>query len=323
MRRALLKGGAGFLGANLVRRLLEDGHEVHLVLRARTDPWRLDSLAGAVRVHHADLTDEHAVRQVVASARPEWVFHLATSGAYSWQIDERRMVATNVLGTMNLMDACLTAGFDAFVNTGSSSEYGFTDHAPSEDEPVAPNSHYAVTKASATLYCRYMARRHQIHVPTLRLYSVYGPFEEPGRLVPTLIVLGLRGELPPLVSPDIAHDYVYVDDVSEAYVAAASGHHEAWGPVYNVGTGQQTSLREIVEIASRALGIQEAPRWDSMQPREWDTTVWRADIRKIRERLGWTPRHDLAQGFRRSIEWLRDNSTYRRRYEKAASRRPF
>ena len=318
MRRILLTGGAGFVGANLVRRLLGDGHAVHLLLRERSDPWRLDGVAGAVRVHRADLVDAEGVRQVVARVRPEWVFHLAAHGAYSWQTDSREMVAANVLGLTNLMDACLTTGFDAFVNTGSSSEYGFTDHASSEDDPVAPNSHYAVTKASATLYCRDVARRHRVHAPTLRLYSAYGPFEDPRRLIPRLILHGLHGRLPPLASPDTARDFVYVDDVSDAYVAAASGPRDAGGPVYNVGTGQQTTLRAVVALVCRALDIHEAPRWESMPSRAWDTTIWRADIRRIRERLGWTPRHAFAEGLSRSIEWLRAHPVYRERYEEAA-----
>jgi nucleoside-diphosphate-sugar epimerase len=322
VKRALLTGGAGFVGANLVRRLLEEGHDVHLLLRVSSDPWRLDDIADAVRIHHVDLTDQRDVHRTLASVRPEWVFHLAAHGAYSWQTDPRQMVATNVQGTMNLMDACLAVGFDVFVNTGSSSEYGFTDHAPTEDEPAAPNSHYAVTKASATLYCRDIARRHRVQVPTLRLYSVYGPFEDPGRLIPRLILYGLRGSVPPLVSPDTARDYVYVDDVIAAYLAAACRPHEGWGPIYNVGAGQQTALREIVELASRALEVDEAPRWGSMPAREWDSATWRADIRTIQDRLGWNPRYTLAQGFERTISWMRENPTYRRRYEEATFQRP-
>jgi nucleoside-diphosphate-sugar epimerase len=152
--------------------------------------------------------------------------------------------------------------------------------------------------------------------PTLRLYSVYGPFEDPGRLIPRLIVHGLRGGLPPLASPDTARDYVYVHDVSEAYVAA-SGPRDTGGFVYNVGTGQQTTLREVVAIACRALDIHEAPRWDSMSPRAWDTTIWRADVRRLRDRLGWTPRHTFAEGLRRSID-----PVYRERYEKAVGESP-
>src|SRR5262249_24369371 len=151
------------------------------------------------RLHEAPLEDPAAV---VRRVRPEWVFHLAAHGAYSSQTDVRQILQTNVLGTAALVEACLETGFEAFVDTGSSSEYGFTDHAPAEDEAPEPNSHYAVAKASATLFCRHTARSRHVHIPTLRLYSVYGPWEEPTRLIPTLLVRGLDGTLPPLVDPD-------------------------------------------------------------------------------------------------------------------------
>ena len=111
------------------------------------------------------------------------------------------MLAVNMLGTVNLLTACLEVGFTGFVHTGSSSEYGFKDHAPREDEYLEPNSDYAVTKAAATLYCRQIAVDRGVNVTTLRLYSAYGPWEEPTRLVPTLIAKGLGGEIPELVSP--------------------------------------------------------------------------------------------------------------------------
>jgi len=105
------------------------------------------------------------------------------------QVDVQRMLQTNIFGTANLVQACLKTGFDTFVNTGSSSEYGFKDHAPSENELPEPNSHYAVAKVSATMFCQFTARNQKVHIPTLRLYSVYGPFEEPTRLLPRVISL--------------------------------------------------------------------------------------------------------------------------------------
>ena len=103
---------------------------------------------------------------------------------------------------MTLLDACAEAGVEAFVYTGSSSEYGYKDHPPREDEMLEPNSHYAITKAAATHYCQFVAVQHDINAIAVRLYSIYGPFEDPSRLMPTLIDHGLRGTLPPLVSPD-------------------------------------------------------------------------------------------------------------------------
>jgi dolichol-phosphate mannosyltransferase len=217
-----------------------------------------------LRLHELPLHDSDAVARVVSQIRPDWVFHLAVHGAYSRQTDWEQMVQTNIQGTMSLVSACLKTGFEAFVNTGSSSEYGFKDHAPAESEPVEPNSHYAVTKAAATLFCRYTAQSRRVHLPTLRLYSVFGPYEDPGRLLPNLILHGLKGQLPPLADPDVARDFVYVDDVVEAGLLAASVPTPGWGPIYNVGPGVQTTLRDAVAVARQLMGIAAEPRWSTI-----------------------------------------------------------
>jgi dolichol-phosphate mannosyltransferase len=313
--RSLVTGGTGFVGANLVRRLLKDGHEVHLLVRPGYNPWRVEEVRGHVRLHVAALRDADAVSRVVATAKPDWVFHLAAHGAYSWQTGAAEIVRTNYLGTVTLVDACLKQGVAAVVNTGSSSEYGFKDHAPSEDELPDPNSHYAAAKAAATLYCGFAARKHNVRIPTLRLYSAYGAYEEPARLLPTLILHGLRGELPPLANADIARDYISVDDIVDAYLLAATAPLADPGAVYNVGTGVQSDLRQVVEIAREALGITGEPKWGSMSARPWDTTVWVADSRKLQADLGWRPRVEFRDGFRRMADWFREHADWRGYYE--------
>lgn len=307
MKRVILTGGSGFVGANLARRLVTDGHELHLFLRSEHRDWRLSDILKDITTHEVDLRDSAHVTALVESIAPEWVFHLATYGAYPNQTDERRMVQTNVFGTMNLVNACLQSGCESFINTGSSSEYGLKDHAPSEDETLEPNSAYAVTKAAATRFCQDAAGAHAANLQNLRLYSVYGPFEDPWRLIPTLIIRGLSGELPPLANPETARDFVYVDDVVDAYLLAASAEPRERGEIYNVGTGVQTSLREAVEVARRVLNITVEPEWKSLSPRTWDTDIWIADNSKFAERFGWQPRFDFEQGFRATVDWARNN----------------
>lgn len=305
MKRVLLTGGTGFVGANLARRLLCAGHAVHLVVRPEHAPWRIEEIRGDVRLHLLDLSDVEAISITIEEIKPEWIFHLATNGAYSWQADIAQIFRTNVFGTLHLLEACLKTGFESFVHTGSSSEYGFKDHAPIETEWLEPNSHYAVAKASATLCCRYTAQARKAPITTLRLYSTYGPYEEANRLMPTLIRRGLRGEWPPLVAPDTARDYVYVEDVCDACILAAQTAPRQFGAVYNVGTGTQTTLREVVEIARGVLNIKAEPQWGTMPAREWDSSIWRADSRRIQAELGWRPRYSFKDGFSLMAAWHR------------------
>ena len=305
MSRILITGGTGFVGANLTRRLLKQGHEIHLLVRPNYKSWRIKDIKPDLRLHGITLEDKAALHQRIRRIKPDRIFHLAVHGAYSYQNNLQQTIDTNIIGTVNLLQACMKTGFEVFVNTGSSSEYGYKDYPPTETEWLEPNSYYAVTKASATLFCRYIAQSQNLRIPTLRLYSVYGAYEEPDRLMPTLIERGLKGELPPLVNPKTARDYVYIDDVIEAYLLAAMMNTAELGAIFNVGTGIQTSLRDVVETACRVLKIKAKPQWGSMPDRQWDTTVWVADNRKIKDELGWTPDYTFEQGFKAMVNWYK------------------
>lgn len=304
MIRALITGASGFVGSNLARYLLAQGYQVILLLRKDYVPWRLHDILQDVRIENADLRDRDGVTRAIKRAGAQWIFHLAAYGANCSQGDEMKVLETNVMGTANLVAACVGAGFDVFVNTGSSSEYGFKEHATAETDWLDPNSYYAVTKASATMLCRHTARSLGLRIPTLRLYSVYGPFEEPTRLIPTLIMKGLENKLPPLVSPVVARDFVCVDDVVRAYLMAATAEHGDVDAVYNVGTGVQTTIREIVDLARRVLDISVEPMWGSMQNRPWDTDTWVARTAKMNEELGWHAQYSIGQGLRKTIQWF-------------------
>ena len=304
MKRVLLTGGSGFLGANLARRLLDDGYAVHLLLRPEHEPWRIQGIERDVERHNTDLGDSDSVAALIKNVRPDWVFNLAAHGAYSSQTNLDDMLRTNVLGTIALVNACRNVGVESFVQAGSSSEYGYKDHPPPESEGLEPNSDYAFTKASASLYCQYCAQHHGFPARTLRLYSAYGPFEEPTRLMPTLIAWARTGQWPPLADRKIARDFVYVDDVSEAFIRAANAPHANAHPVYNVGTGIQSTLEEVVALVGELLNVSEEPEWGTMPARHWDTNVWIADSTRIAEDLGWAPTHTLREGLSTFVDWF-------------------
>lgn len=315
MTRCLVTGASGFVGANLTRHLLASGHDVHLILRPGYRSWRIDDLLPHVTVHQADIEDAAAVELAASKARPEWVFHLAAYGAYADQASPARMVETNLRGTAVCLQASVKAGAHAFINTGSSSEYGPVDGAPREDFHANPQSIYGATKLAATQYCSLAAGEFDITAPTLRLYSVYGPWEQPTRLVPTLLTAAQGGALPPLAHPDSAHDFVYVDDVVDAYVRAAASAVEnpdqascpegtPAAPVFNIGTGRQTTLRELVAIACSVMDLDVDPVWHSFPGRAWDTDVWVSDPGAARVALGWQARTTLEAGLRATANWL-------------------
>ena len=315
MKRALITGGTGFVGANLARRLVHDGHEVHLIVRPEHRSWRIQSIQDDVRLHKTAIADLEGLQRAVRAANPEWVFHLAAYGAYPRQKDRRRMFDTNVLGTIKLLDACLSAGFDSFVHAGSSSEYGRSDQPHSESHPPEPETDYASAKLKATLWCCWKGKETGAAITTLRLYSIYGPYEEPSRFIPRLIVEGRRGRWPPLASPSTARDFVYADDAVEAFLLAAKRRRPEPGAVFNVGSGAQTTLAEAVEAAREIFGIAAEPQWASMPDRPWDAASWVADNSLIRKKFGWKPRLTFSEGLRRTLEWYEAQPELHKVYE--------
>jgi len=153
---------------------------------------------------------------------------------------------------------------------------------------------------------RFVAQRDDLHIVTLRLYSVFGPWEEPGRLMPTLVARGLEGRLPPLVSPDTPRDFISVRDTNEAFVLSAERADVPRGAVYNIGSGRETRLREVVEIARAEMQLDVQPEWGSEPQRDWDAKVWVADASLAAEQLGWRARDDIRTGFRALADWLRE-----------------
>lgn len=317
MTHALVTGASGFIGANLCRRLLRAGHSVHAVVRPDADIWRLEAIRGEVTLHELELRDAVALRATLDGVGADWLFHLAAYGAYSWQTETEGIFTTNTVASAELVNMACARGFEAFVQAGSSSEYGVKDHPALESERVEPNSAYAVSKATATHYARAVAQHRGVHIVTLRLCSVYGPWEEPKRLMPSLAMFGLQRRLPPLADSRTALDFVFVDDVCEAFIRAACATSLERGAVLNVGSGTRTSLAELVGLTCQELAIDEQPRWSTMASRTWDTTAWMADCTRIRSQLGWVPRWSLAEGFHSLVEWLAQDSRTRERYAHA------
>jgi len=304
--RSLVTGAAGFIGAALARRLAQRGDRVTALAGPGSDLWRLEGLRDAAEVLELDLRDADAVAAVMSAAHPDEVFHLAAHGAYSWQRSLPRMIETNVAGFAHVAEAALEAGARAIVAAGSSSEYGLKDHAPPEHELPEPNSAYAVTKASATLLGGWLARSRGAAITTLRLYSAYGPWEEPRRLMPALVAAGLGRRLPPLADPAIARDFVYVEDVCDAFLLAAQRARPGEGAVYNVGSGRQTSLRELASVAREVFAIEEEPAWAAFPARDWDTDVWVADARRAADALGWRAATPLEAGLAAFGAWMEE-----------------
>lgn len=304
MKRCLLTGATGFLGKNLFRRLMNLGHECYVIVRPGRDVGELSAIADGrgFHVRECDIVNEkYHLEQLFTSVRPNWAFHMAAMGTRFDHTPES-MIEVNIRGTWNMLEAAKRADVRTFINAGASQEYGRKSHPMKESELCAPNTFYGATKASATLLCQQYAMETKRNFITIRAYSGYGPYEHEHRLIPQLIFRGRECALPPLVHPDSARDYIYIQDVVDLFIKAAE--YEGENPyILNAGTGEMKTLREVVEIARSALGIDAQPQWGSMDDCQFDTTYWQADIARVKSVLGWSPTHDFDAGFKKAVEW--------------------
>lgn len=304
-KRVLVTGATGFIGAAVAWRLVEIGHEVHAICREGSNLWRVRGIEDDLIMHRIDLADTDRLSGMVTRMKPDWVFHLAAYGAYSWQTDLDTMMGVNIGATAVLAESAMRAGCAAFVHAGSSSEYGFKRGAVTETELPAPNSEYAATKLAGSHLAQIWAKKCEGNLAVLRLYSIFGPWEDEGRLIPRLIEAGLEGRFPPFASPKTARDFVYLEDAVDAFLQAARTRHEPGGAIYNIASGRQTTLEDLAAWSQDFFGIASDPDWGTFPNRAWDTEAWVGDAGKARERIGWSARISLEEGLRRTVEWKR------------------
>ena len=300
----LVLGASGFVGANLLRMLLRHRQDV-VGTTSRSPAWRLEDVPAA-NIREVDILVDLNVDQLLDDVRPRTVFNCIAYGAYSFETDGDLILRTNVMSTHALVRRLAARNIAAYVHAGSSSEYGDNAAGPEEHEFLAVNSDYAVSKAACAHLLHYYGKKRGFPCANLRLYSVYGPLEDPSRLMPNIVRHGVEGRLPPLVDPSIARDFVYVDDVCEAFVMTALALRAAtFGDSFNIGTGTQTTIGELADLACDVYGISGSPSFE-MPARKWDVGSWFANGSRAHEALGWQSHTSLRDGLERMTEWYRE-----------------
>ena len=301
----LITGATGFVGANLVRFFISKGSKVNIIIRKSSNIWRIKDIIHKTNTFYVDLRDRVKLRKIIQKIKPKSIFHLATYGAYSYQSDLELIKSTILNGTINLLNECKKFKFNIFLNSGSSSEYGFKKNKMSENTLLEPNSHYAVFKSAVTLLCQYEAVTNKLPIITVRPFHVYGQFEEPLRLIPTVIKNLLNNKSSKLVSSNIARDMIFIDDVINLYLLIAS-KPRIKGDIFNVGSGKQRTIAEIYSELCNITKVKIKPAWNTMKNRSWDQVNWRADMTSVKKIFRWKPKNSLKMGLTKTVDWYRN-----------------
>lgn len=299
----LIFGSSGFVGSNLLLEVLKFRDDCYAISHNPRAAWRLKKMQiPQDKILHCDITYKKSVQKLFEKIKPKTVFNLSAYGAYSKQSNTSLIYETNVLGTLNLLEE--SENLNAYIHAGSSSEYGLNCESPSESSDLLPNSHYSVSKISTSYLLNYFGKLKKVPCLNLRLYSIYGPWEEPDRLIPKLIEQGRKGNYPPLVNPETTRDFVYIDDCLNAFVSAAINIKEDfYGESINIGTGVKTSLFDLTENSKKIFNISKGPVWGTMENRNWDTREWYGNYSKAKKLIDWEPVVNLFDGLKLTYEW--------------------
>ncbi len=299
----LVLGAAGFIGANLYRAIAAVRSDVFAVV-LREKSWRLEDVLDD-KVIAVDLTDSSAARNLIDTIRPQTVFDCVAYGAYSFEEEVSKIYATNFQALVNLVGLLAERPIAAFVHAGSSSEYGTNSSGPKETGILDPNSHYAVSKASASKFIRFMGKHRDFPCVHLRLYSIYGPLEDTSRLIPNVLKCALSGTFPPFVDSRTSRDFVHVDDACRAFIMAATHMNpDLYGEIFNIGSGEKTTIADLAEIVRSEFSISETPRFGSMDGRAWDLPDWYSDSSKAERIFSWKATIGLVEGLRSMSDWV-------------------
>jgi nucleoside-diphosphate-sugar epimerase len=295
-KKVIVTGAAGFVGANLVHRLCNEGVEVFAILRPGTDQWRLKGIGSGLSLLECDLKIGEDIERVISRIKPDVVFNCAFPKGYpSSAIDQFAMLDFSTRSTFLLLESARKNKCGHFVQIGSSLEYGLSKTPHTETDRLEPVTHRGACKAISTLLCQQYAREHHLNLSVLRLFSVYGPWEIPKRLIPTTCNAIIKEQPLMLTSPGLMHDWIYIDDVAEACEAVLL-NEVPFGEVVNIGSGKQYTNENVVNTLFEIAGKEVSIRLGGFKSNPYDTEFWVANIQHAKDILNWEPKVTLESG---------------------------
>ncbi|MBD9453525.1 NAD-dependent epimerase/dehydratase family protein [Rhizobium sp. RHZ02] len=297
--KVFVTGAGGFVGAAAVSSALSAGHDVVALVRPNGNRQRLDELG--VVVAPVNLADVAELEAAMRHHRPDVIVHSAWSGVSNASRHERLQISDNVSAALSLVDAAAAAGVSKFIGIGSQAEYGLLSGKISETVLPVPTSLYGAAKLAVQVLAAQLCADAGIDFAWLRLFSTYGPRDNPNWLIPSVIEQMLDGRRPMTTEGRQLWDYLFIDDVADAIRAVAESK-QAVG-IFNLGSGKPIAVRNIIEhirdIAAPGLDL----IFGEIPYKQGQIWHMEADTDRLNKLTGFVPQVELDEGLLRTIEW--------------------
>jgi len=309
--RILVTGGAGFIGSHLVEKLLAAGHSIAILddFNDFYDPQikraNIEKISKDVPVHHVDLRENAAVRNLFHREKFDTIAHLAARAGVRPSIQHPQLYFdTNVTGTLHLLDAARATGVERFIFASSSSVYGVSKTVPfSEEQHLTQTiSPYAATKIAAEFLCSTYSHLYKLRVVALRYFTVYGPRQRPDLAIHQFTKKIHAGQpIDQFGDGTTRRDYTYIDDIIQGTMAALTYNGPLFD-IFNLGESETIQLKDLIEKIEKALG--KKAKINQLPEQPGDVPLTCADISKARKLLGYNPTTQLSEGLPHFIEWF-------------------
>lgn len=312
----LVTGCAGFIGSNFVRQFRARFPESEIVGIDNFSTGRRDAIHPEMILYEGSILDRQLLENIFVKHRPEFVFHFAALPRVSYSVENPVETSeANIIGTISVLDASRKSGVKRFIYSASSSAYGGAKVLPTRESenPPDPKSPYALQKYTGEIFCRMFSDLYGMDTVSLRYFNVFGPGQYGNSAYSTVISAWLESlygftDLMPYLEGDgfQSRDFCYVDNVVQANIKAMLYEGNFKGDFFNIGNGEQTSLREVKDLIEQMTG--KKLTLVSKPPRSGDVRDTKADISKAGERFGYKPEISFRDGLGKTLDWFKSRS---------------